>query len=168
MPLGVGRNVLLAVSGFNLVAALLLVLGFFISTGFAAVPMLHEASRETIPGEFVAVFHANATDERINQHMNDLKDRLVRSQTDSAVLFEYDTALRGYALRDAGGEVVRSHLITLDADLEHIEPNQVYRTTGSSVCVEQREATWGLVRTSQRALAINGLYPHKPTDGRGM
>ena len=76
--------------------------------------------------------------------MADVRARLKHPK--SGVLFEYSRALRGYALRDVKSEAIK-HLQTLDTDLAHIEPNQIY-TAQQDSCVEQREATWGLVRTS--------------------
>lgn len=35
-------------------------------------------------------------------------------------------------------------------------------------CVTQKEATWGLVRTAERALDINGLFNHDNEGGRGV
>jgi len=150
-----------------------------VGTAFGAVPMLHQDAEEKIAHEFIVKFHDDISNTRVQEHMAELQRRLARSHTDSKVMFQYRHTIKGYAIHDTVGDVV-TYLQTLDADIAHIEPNQVARASmvtppeepslkdDKRQCVIQEEATWGIVRTGQRALNIDGRFAHREDWGMGV
>ncbi len=129
-----------------------------------ALAALAPAWAETVPDEYVTVFTDGATSEEISTHMG------LVAASGSKVLFEYNFgSFRGYSMRAPKGSEVEAESFSFlrRAEVAFFEPNKVYRTnapfqrhaanrTFAAECKVQEQATWGLVRTSEQALYIDG------------
>ena len=125
----------------------------------------------SIPNEYVAVFAGTADSNAISQHMARV------AASGAQVLFEYNFGdFRGYSLRvPEGSALSNAQFSFLSApEVAYYEQNQVYHTMApvfrgganqthtsrarvfAAECNLQEEATWGLVRTSEKALYIDG------------
>jgi len=130
---------------------------------------------QIVPNEYVNSFKTDVSTESVKSHMD-----LVRA-SGATILHEYDFGgFRGYAVRVAETASNEARAFLNAAELALVEPNQVYtvnrphkvaanKTKAKADCTVQQEATWGLVRTAQQELNIDGLYPYDPlTDGQGV
>lgn len=144
----------------------------------AAVAPLH-IGNETIAGSYVVVFHRNSDVAAREAHIDRVKGMVGEGDETLAVTHEWSyRTFHGYAakLNDEVLNIVRED----DTVVEFVEANQVMRIStpinrdnvqlypasksenakASDACVEQKEATWGIVRTAQRDLTNNGIYDY--------
>lgn len=147
--------------------ALLLVLGAM-ATAWA---------QEFIADEYIVLFKATATPAEIAAHY-----ARVGAVAGAKIMKQYDFgSYRGYAVHAEGIDTVSPTSIFTAPEVDIWEQNQVYRTNkpvGPAVfekvgnrtdlsqfrkfkaqCNVQEEATWGIVRTAEDDLNIDGLYP---------
>jgi subtilisin family serine protease len=105
-------------------------------------PLLSVAG-EAVPGEYIVVLRSDAN------------AASVAAVTGAVPRHVYGTALRGFAGRLTDGQLaaLRRH-----PAVAYIEPDQVMRTAST-----QNNATWGLDRSDQRALPLNGSYSYGTT-----
>jgi len=143
---------------------------------FAVLALSAVALAQIVPNEYVNTFKDEVSAENIKAHM----ELVVASG--SKVLFDYDFGgFRGYSVRVPEGASNAALSFLKAAELLRVEPNGIVtankpvhvkapKTNKSNAdCTVQEEATWGLVRTSQQELNINGLYPYDPlVDGQGV
>lgn len=134
----------------------------------ASVAVLMVAA-QTIPDEYVVQFTEDATDATIAAHMTSVR------ASGSTIMAEYNfSTFRGYAMRAPKGAVLStaSFAFLSGAEVLLYEHNQVMKAssplkgnftpharTFAADCNLQEQATWGLVRTAESALYIDGLYP---------
>jgi cerevisin/serine protease len=122
---------------------------------------------EPIKDEYVILFKKNVSESDRLSHMKAV-------EIDSKILFKYDfPGFAGYS-----AVMQEKHLTTLlfDPMIDVIEQNGVVTVSDEPVgpgvspdaCVTQTGATWGLVRTAQENLNINGQYRHEQTAGAGV
>lgn len=135
------------------------------------------AYSQVVPYEFVVEFTTAATTADIATHMASVV------ASGSKVLFNYNIgAFRGYSVRIPHGTQVSEPLVSFlyAAEVSYFEANQIYKTNAPAKkpvnssrvgadCNLQEEATWGLVRTAEAELNIDGLYPWSTdADGAGV
>ena len=133
----------------------------------------------------IVVFYKNSTAAARAKHMTTLKANLAE---DSKITFEYNfMKFFGYSGKLSAKEIdqirtdehvvefvektIEMHTNTIDkgANLtKNVVLNPPTKVAGKKACTVQREATWGLVRTGERDLAINGLFNHDNEGGRGV
>jgi len=125
------------------------------------------ASQTAIDNEWIVVFKETATVAQQATHKSQLKSR-IHGDAKSTVMHEYDNlkahGFAGYAVHLENATVLESFVRSEESVVSYVEPNQVVKSN----CVEQREATWGLSRTSKRALAIDGIYTYDEKEGAGV
>jgi len=152
----------------------------------AAKAPLHKGDGTLNDNEYTVVFHRNSTADARTKHMTTLKANLA---TDSKITFEYSfMKFFGYSAKLTTEEVEQirtdEHVVefvektiemktsTIDRgdDLtKNVKLNPAKKQPSSKkACVVQREATWGLVRTGERDLQVNGLFNHDNEGGRGV
>jgi hypothetical protein len=120
------------------------------------------ASAQIVPNEFVATFKDEVDASAIQAHM------ALVSASGSRVLFEYDFGgFRGYSVRVPETATKNTRAFLNAPELSLVEPNMIVRASrpvsnasrvqASAECNVQQEATWGLVRVSERSLNIDGM-----------
>jgi subtilisin family serine protease len=161
-----------------------LLLSALVATALAMAP-LHKGDGSGPENDFVVVFHRNSTLEGRQKHMNMLGQQL---DTESKITRNYNfQKFFGYAgtFSPATLEFIRSD----EGVVEFVEQDQVATATvhgetnkninlypngedkakkAERACATQREATWGLVRTAERDLRIDGVFNHDNEAGRNV
>lgn len=155
---------------------------FALVAAAAAIAPLHKGDGSAPENDWIVVFHRESTAEARDLHMASLNAKL---DTGSAVKRTYNfQKFFGYAgtFSPAMVEFIRSE----DHVVEFVEADMVATATvhGSTqenivlypnatgakkaACSTQLEATWGLVRTGERDLRLDGIYNHDDAAGRGI
>lgn len=146
------------------------------------------AFAQVIPNEYVVLFKSDASAATIAEHMTK-----IRASAGMSVLKSYDFfGFRGYAVHAKGVDTIESFLTAPEVD--HYEQNQIFTTNRpvgaaplppfekvgnrtdlsknrvlAAQCNVQEEATWGIVRTAESDLNIDGLYTWSDVaDGSGI
>lgn len=82
------------------------------------------------------------------------------------VLYVYDAALNGFAVRVPQGQAeLAAAALEDDPNVEYVEPDRVARV--ADTLATQTNATWGLDRIDQRSLPLNATYIYNST-GAGV
>jgi len=105
---------------------------------------------EPVANRYIIQFKKNIAENLRKEH--------IAKHTNATILHEYDfSSFQGYA-----AEMSKTELsIALNSDIvEIVEQDGVVR---ASACTTQSGSTWGLVRTSQENLNINGNYYYENT-----
>lgn len=116
-------------------------------------PALSRApSADAIPDQYIVVFNQSVADPAA-------AGRALAAQHDADVLYTYTSAIKGFAARMPA---VAAAALASDPRVAYVEQDQIARafTTQSS-------ATWGIDRTDQRDLPLNGTYRYTGT-GSGV
>jgi len=97
---------------------------------------------ELIDGEFIVVFHPNATEEQMTAHMN---SGLLQG---GEVMFEYRVTIKGYSVKMDEASVLK---VSEDPVVAWVEQNQVARAWQDCGPEQPRPQHWGLRRVSTDA-----------------
>lgn len=145
----------------------------------AAVAPLHKGDGTAPENDWVVVFYKNSTLEQRSAHMAQLKTTLDES---SKVTREYSFQ-RFHAYAATLSAATLAQVRAADHVVEFVEADQLMKTSmplkedvsanvdldgKKGACGVQYEATWGLVRTSERELRLDGLYTHDDKAGEGV
>ena len=130
-----------------------------------------------IPGEFVVLLHDNAS----TNALASLAAQVTANNHE--IMFSYNSSFRGLAYRATSAEpqalaAAEKLASTFNSSVEVsiVEQNARVHAAGISIprtrhfgadCQLQIEATWGLCRTAERKLQIDGLYPYN-AEGEGI
>ena len=124
-----------------------------------------------IPDQFIVVLHAPAA----SVEGGAVEPAAVTATAEAArlaanvygeVLYVYDSALTGFAVRVPAGEAtVAAAALEDDPNVDYIEPDRVVRAVETDAT--QTGATWGLDRIDQVALPLNSSYTY-PNTGSGV
>jgi cerevisin/serine protease len=124
----------------------------------------YRVAKEPIADSYIVVFKKDATAEDVSEHMGKLS-----GSVGAHLKHEYSiNDFRGYAAtmdKDTVG------LLMQRPEVEYIEEDGVMRSSVAlrDACVKQEEAVWGLVRSSERALKIDGEYIYNDSgNGKGV
>lgn len=121
------------------------------------------ASNSTlIDGEYIVVFHSHVDADRRAFHMTSLKG--------AEVMHEYSIGtFSGYA---AKMDKALTSILMATGDVAYIEPNQRYFALdmdSENYCIQDTDvASWGLTRTNQRHLNLDGTFSFKETSGEDI
>jgi len=152
-----------------------------------SIAPLHKGDGTAPANDWIVVFYKNSTLEQRSAHMAELKTSLDDA---SKVTREYSfNAFHAYAatLSAAKLDAVRA----ADHVVEFVEADQLMKTSmplkedvhanvdlhpeshhhghgKKDACGVQMEATWGLVRTGERELRLDGLFTHDEQAGEGV
>lgn len=160
-----------------------LVLSSLVASALAMAP-LHKGDGTAPENDWIVVFHRNSTMEGRAKHMNMMGTKL---DTDSVISRNFNfQKFFGYSgtFTPAMVELIRSD----EQVVEFVEADMVASTTvhgrtdenvvmyphgedkvnKGDACATQTEATWGLVRTAERDLKIDGIFNHDAQAGRGV
>ncbi len=120
-----------------------------------------------IPGQFIVVLHdVTAREATAPVETAAVTASRLAASVDGEILFVYDAALNGFAVRvPPGEEITAAATLESDPKVDYVEPDrvaQVLETTGT-----QTGATWGLDRIDQASLPLNATYTY-PNTGAGV
>eukprot|EP00040_Diaphanoeca_grandis_P038251 m.256130 g.256130 ORF g.256130 m.256130 type:complete len:432 (-) comp34089_c0_seq1:256-1551(-) len=158
-----------------------------IATASALAP-LSVADEDVVEGRYIVVFKTDSAKADRDAHMSAIKSSAVEDAT-FAVTSEWDFfKFKAYAA--AMSEETLNSVRADDSVVEFVEAEQIYRalkpvgdinanvvlnpepknaTKSAAACQQQLEATWGLVRTAERDLRIDGIYNYDDQDiGAGV
>jgi len=160
-----------------------LVLSALVASALAAAP-LHKGDGSAPENDWIVVFHRNSTMEGRAKHMNMMGAKL---DTDSQIKRNFNfQKFFGYSgtFSPSMVELIRSDeqvVEFVEADMVatatvhsrtdenvHLYPHGEDKATAGAACATQREATWGLARTAERDLKIDGIFNHDDQAGRGV
>ncbi|XP_019622766.1 PREDICTED: proteinase T-like [Branchiostoma belcheri] len=142
----------------------LAVLAAVLGVAMATAPLLRMDSKTAIPNEYIVVLHKNLTDYAVGKHMNNVKT-LLTGTNDTKILFEHNFRwFKAYSIRT---NMKMIHHLAEQPEVRYIEANQVMKAYQAQ-CQDQLEATWGLVRTVERDLLLDGIYHYQGGDGEGV
>ena len=124
------------------------------------------AFAQNIPFEYIVEFKQSASSDAVAAHMS-----TVRS-SGAMVMHEYaiGDSFRGYAVRVPHGSQLTdaANSFLFANEVAYFEPNQIARASApmkarnasraNADCNLQEDATWGLVRTAEVELNIDGVY----------
>jgi subtilisin family serine protease len=123
-----------------------------------------QETADIIPGEFIVVLQDAAA--RAAQGQTESAEAVtlrLSSSVNGEILFTYDAALSGFAVRVPEGEAeMAASTLASDPNVAYIEPNRVVQ-----VEVTQTPATWGLDRIDQANLPLNNSYTYA-NNGAGV
>lgn len=140
-----------------------------VALGVAMLVMVGGVWGQAIPDEYVVQFTEEAGDAAIEVHMASVR------ASGATVLHEYNfSTFRGYSMRTPHGSLLSAPAFAFlnGPEVFVYEANQVMKAsapvgwggnhttrTFAAECNLQEQATWGLVRTAESSLYIDGLYP---------
>lgn len=142
-----------------------------------AIAPLHVNDKDIIQDRFIVVFKSDSAQADRDAHMTS-----IRSAGESDTLFDVTSEWDMFKFKAYAAMMSVETLKSVRADdsvVEFVEAEQIYRAgapvkqkvqlNASKACQTQQEATWGLVRTAERASSITGLYNYDDTDvGAGV
>jgi subtilisin family serine protease len=153
----------------------------------AAVAPIHKGDGTAADNAWIVVFHKESTQEARDAHMSSIKG-LTESDQISEVTREYSfNKFFGYAATLSPEMLTK--VAADDKTVEFIESDQIMKanlpvqkvpapvdmrtglplnTTSKKACAVQREATWGLVRTGERDIRLDGLFNHDDEGGKDI
>ncbi len=120
-----------------------------------------------IPGQFIVVLHdVTAREATAPVETAEVTASRLAASVDGEILYVYDAALNGFAVRVPPGEEI-SAATTLEGDpkVDYVEPDRVARVVEADGT--QTGATWGLDRIDQASLPLNSTYIY-PNTGAGV
>jgi subtilisin family serine protease len=160
-----------------------IVLSALVATALAMAP-LHKGDGTAPENDWIVVFHRNSTMEGRAKHMNMMGTKL---DTESVIARTFNfQQFFGYSgtFTPSMVELIRSDeqvVEFVEADMvasttvhgrtdEHVAlyPHGEDQVKKGAACTTQNEATWGLVRTAERDLKIDGIFNHDGQAGRGV
>jgi subtilisin family serine protease len=136
---------------------LVVVLLAFVSLAAATAPLL--SAGNTIPNQYLVVFHRNSTVQIRDLHVAELERRLAA----------HEKIINRFDIGDLIGYSAVLSKETLATELEHanvryIEADQIVTINE----VTQTDATWGIDRIDQAALPLNRTYRYFASAGQGI
>jgi subtilisin family serine protease len=136
-----------------------LALALFIGVCAAAPIAIAPRGGVVVPDEFIITIDKHANSGVTMQTLQQSIDKIVAA-TNGQVLHKYNKVLQGFAIRtNADGVNMLRALngVQIEANLQ-----------AHALCEDQDAATWGLVRTSERELKIDGHFFHTDLAGEGV
>jgi len=109
---------------------------------------------EPVRDSYIVVFKKGISDEAIAAH----KSAAAEKQVSIDRHYSITKAFRGYAAHMSRATAVQ---VSELKEVAYVEEDSIVRT--AQQCTTQTGATWGLVRTSQKMLNIDGRYFYPPT-----
>ncbi|XP_006816757.1 uncharacterized protein LOC100367213 [Saccoglossus kowalevskii] len=119
-------------------------------------PVYQLDSKTLIADEYIVVFQSNTSVEAVVKHFKNVNSLISNQNTSFKILREFKMShFMGYSFQGSLSTVKRLQEMP---EIEFIEANQIMRA--SQNCIDQRNAEWGLVRTTERALRLDGIYSY--------
>lgn len=134
---------------FKRVATLAVALVVLSFSAFASA-----APAKPIANQYIVVLEQSATP------VAALAQSLLTQVGGGQVLFQYEHALRGFAVRMTP---VQASALALLPGVELVEQDQILKASAT-----QTGATWGLDRIDQRNMPLNGIYVYPDQAGQGV
>ncbi|XP_077979916.1 uncharacterized protein LOC144435210 [Glandiceps talaboti] len=129
--------------------------GTLLSVVLGRAPVYHLESKSAIPNEYIVVFYSNTTSDVVGKHMKQVQSIILERA--GKVLHEFGMRhFKGYGFR--GPKSIIEKIRHLE-EVEYIEANQIVKAIQNS-CIDQQGAEWGLVRTTERDLDLDGIYSY--------
>jgi len=136
-------------------------IGFWSAALLCCVSFAHAAvPGATIPNQYIVQLKKPASDSALAGLSVAQQAAQLAAAHGGRVLYVYEHALRGFAVRmpDAAAPLLRANPLVLS-----VNPDVRMQAIAS-----QSGATWGLDRSDQRALPLNGTYNYPDSAGQGV
>ncbi|XP_070580385.1 uncharacterized protein [Ptychodera flava] len=138
----------------------LFIFAVLVNLAVGKAPVKQLESKTRIPNEYIVAFEGNITDDAVVKHLKQVQTVLSHSnetRPTPKLLSEFNMqSFKGYAFRGPMSVVEK---IQYMPEVEFIEANQVFKAVQAD-CIDQQGATWGLVRTVERDLFLDGIYTY--------
>jgi cerevisin/serine protease len=128
-------------------------LSFLFTVGLVSAAVFYPASQERVDDSYLVVFKKGVSADKIDAH----KSFVANSNVTIDRHFSIASSFNGYAAHMTRDTV--SALLSLE-EVAYVEEDSVVHAY-QDPCITQTGATWGLVRTSQRMLNLDGRYLYR-------
>jgi subtilisin family serine protease len=140
-----------------MLSTVLLLCGFLVVASGYYAPILHEDSQTAIPGQYIIVYHANATREQISADAETVGINRLLGQFEISSFQGFSAKLSPETLES----LRKSPLV------DYIEADQVVSIRQS--CSMETSAPWGLCRLNQKKPAeMDDIFRYKTVAGFGI
>jgi subtilisin family serine protease len=143
--------------------AILVFLGLAVNAALAVVPLLAVESKSAVPGQYLVIFRNDTTKEQRAAHtINLLKS--INGDSEQEILHVWNIEdFHGFAARLSDAKLAEQR--TFDDVIDYIENDQEVHV---AACASQSTADWGLDRTDQKTVNLDGNFRYTSTGGAGV
>lgn len=150
----------------NRLGVFVTILSALFAASTAIAPLLSSSSSKIIEGEYIVVFKREASTDQVGLHKKIVSTMLSNASTITHH-YEIGSEFRGYAAKMTHEEMTKIRALP---HVKYVEKNKVVEISEeqASVCMYQKQAPWGLVRTTWSSWPPTSYDYHFGSDGEGV